>query len=119
MLRGHRKRRGWWMDTEMVLVDDSCMVTHACGHTVFYELLPGRPNDDIKDWAQWNCICCGGGWGDPEEWSRRNGHPCPEWPDHSLLAGIGMAHLHSPDVACENIDARHRAGLAHPAGNDA
>lgn len=97
---------------EYELVDESFTAHHKCGHVVFWELWPGRPAKDLRFVADENCPCCGAGWGDPAEWARRNGKPCPEWPDHVGFGGIGVAHCHSANQTCEDVRRRHHLGLA-------
>ena len=98
------------------LVDESFTAHHKCGHTVWWELWPGRPAEELRFVASENCPCCGAGWGDPAEWARRNGRPCPEWPDHVGYGGIGVAHCHSPEQSCEDVRRRHHRGLATRGG---
>jgi hypothetical protein len=112
MLRGARRRRGWWLGTELMLVDESDFVHHKCGHDVFWELPPGQPGNELREVAQHNCPCCGAYWGDPAEWAKRNGRPCPEWPDHVIYKGLGIAHCHDATQDCELVDMAHRAALA-------
>ena len=104
------------MNWDYELVDESFTAHHKCGHTVWWELWPGRPAEELRFVASENCPCCGAGWGDPAEWARRNGRPCPEWPDHVGYSGIGVAHCHSPEQSCEDIRRRHHLGLATRGG---
>jgi hypothetical protein len=98
------------------LVEEEVIVRHPCGHTVRWQLWPGRSASDVGFLRTENCPCCGAGWGDPAEWARRNGRPCPEWPDHVGFGGLGVAHCHSPLQACGDVRRRHHLGLATKGG---
>ena len=103
-------------DFDYDLVDESFVAHHPCGHTVLWQLWPGRPADEVAFVKDVNCPCCGSGWGDPAEWARHNGRPCPEWPDHVGIAGIGVAHCHSALQPCQDVRRRHHLGLATKGG---
>lgn len=99
------------IDDRPMLVDDSGLVRHTCGHEVFWELLPGVPGEFLAEAANNHCPCCGAEAGSPEEFARRTGRPAPEWPDHFPLGGVGLAHCHGPGMQCQAVNRRHKLGL--------
>ena len=67
------------------VVQEKAFVKHTCGHNVLWELLPTvlEPADWFKSTSVHPCPPCGGETGFVPE-----GY---EWPDHFLLAGVGVA----------------------------
>ena len=113
-----RAQRARYLDApiypgELVPVEESELVRHPCGHEVLWRLLPGVSAAwaEVRGLFVQPCPCCGGEVG-PEAWERRYGRPCPEWPDHVALAGVGVAHCHRQDQTCESVKRRHKLGLA-------
>ncbi len=98
---------------DVVPVEESKTVRHPCGHEVLWRLLPGVAADwpEVRGVFAAPCPCCGGEVG-PDAWRARTGKPCPEWPDHVAIARLGVAHCHSPEQPCAEVNQRHRAGLA-------
>ena len=85
-----------------VLTEERGIVRHTCGHAVFWELLPGVPDDFLRAVSLAACPCCGG------ETGLVSG-PI-EWPDHALFAGVGLAHCHEAIYPCEAVNRAHRIG---------
>jgi hypothetical protein len=91
-------------DFELVPVEESGYVRHTCGHTVWWELFPGCSNDFLRGVSRAACPCCGGETGIVQT--------AVEWPCHVPFAHIGVAHCHRSWQRCEDVEARHRVGLA-------
>ncbi|MHB1472481.1 MAG: hypothetical protein ACYCV4_02460 [Dermatophilaceae bacterium] len=89
------------------LVESRGLVRHSCGHSVLWELLPGVPDDLMKGLSLYPCPCCGG-----ETGRLAADRPNPEWPDHVLFAGLGLAHCHHEMVPCADVDRAHKLGQA-------
>lgn len=100
------------LGTEFTLVDESQVVKHRCGHSVFWELLPGIEADLLRPMSKDDCPCC-----KSEQGLLIRGDLSKvvlEWPDHALAAGIGLAHCHTRQLSCKDVDASHRQGMALP-----
>lgn len=91
-------------DFELVPVEESGFVKHTCGHTVWWQLMPGCGNEFLRGVSCSPCPVCGGETGVVQ-------NPI-EWPCHVPFAHIGIAHCHRPWQSCESVEARNRLGLA-------